>query len=283
MSPPLRDGLTTAGVRYVLDVRPDMTVWPLEPTWTKPPYQGNGRPRKPRPSRDERQTMVQRSLALPEEAWREITVAAGSQGPRTYRYSAQRVRVTQRRQPGEILWAVYRRNRDGSEPRYYLSNAPGDTPLETLAYVGGHHIAVLPSVQLRLRTGTAGRLPYRKTGSRGRSRVRRPSGTERAAVRQGSPSRQQGPGLPVTDPRRFCGEHCWAGVVPGKTGRCLPAAGDAKLGGRHRAGRHAERILALRPEQGRLPRTGRPGAERLLRCPLRNVAETAPAGGRGVP
>ncbi len=34
-------------------------------------------------------------------------------------------------------WAVYRRNLDGSEPRYYLSNAPEDTPLETLAYVGG--------------------------------------------------------------------------------------------------------------------------------------------------
>ena len=29
------------------------------------------------------------------------------------------------------------RNLDGSEPRYYLSNAPEDTPLETLAYVGG--------------------------------------------------------------------------------------------------------------------------------------------------
>ena len=41
------------------------------------------------------------------------------------------------RKPGEIHWAVYRRNRDGSEPRYYLSNAPEDTPLETLAYVGG--------------------------------------------------------------------------------------------------------------------------------------------------
>ena len=30
-----------------------------------------------------------------------------------------------------------RRNLDGSEPRYYLSNAPEDTPLETLAYVSG--------------------------------------------------------------------------------------------------------------------------------------------------
>ena len=137
MSPPLREGLAAAGMRCVLDVRPDMTVWPLEPTWTKPPYQGNGRPRKPRPLREERQTMVQRSLALPEEAWQEITIAAGSQGPRTYRYSAQRVRATKRRKPDEILRAIYRQNRDGSEPRYYLSNAPEDTFLETLAYVGG--------------------------------------------------------------------------------------------------------------------------------------------------
>ncbi len=81
--------------------------------------------------------MVQRSLALPKEAWREITITAGSRGPRAYRYSAQRVRATKRRQPGEILWAVYRQNRDGSEPRYCLSNAPEDAILETLAYVGG--------------------------------------------------------------------------------------------------------------------------------------------------
>ena len=33
--------------------------------------------------------------------------------------------------------SVWRRNLDGSEPRYYLSNAPEGTTLETLAYVGG--------------------------------------------------------------------------------------------------------------------------------------------------
>ena len=81
--------------------------------------------------------MSERSTALPLDAWRELTIAAGSQGPRTCLFSAQRVRVTRRRKPGEILWAIYRQNRDGSEPRYYLSNAPEDTPLETPAYVGG--------------------------------------------------------------------------------------------------------------------------------------------------
>ena len=76
-------------------------------------------------------------MSLPEEAWREVTVAEGTQGPRTYMFSAQRVRVTRDRKPGEVGWAVYRRNLDGSEPRYYLSNAPEETPLDTLAYVGG--------------------------------------------------------------------------------------------------------------------------------------------------
>ena len=137
MSPTLREDLTALGMWYVLDVRPDMTVWPLEPTWSKPAYQGFGRPRKPKLRKEGRRAVEERSLALPAEAWREITVAQGTQGPRTCRFSAQRVRVTRRRKPGEILWAVYRRNLDGSEPRYYLPNAPEDTPLETLACVGG--------------------------------------------------------------------------------------------------------------------------------------------------
>ena len=64
-------------------------------------------------------------------------MAQGTQGPRTYRFSAQRVRVTRRRKPGEIIWVVYRRNLDAREPRCYPSNAPEDTPLEPLACVGG--------------------------------------------------------------------------------------------------------------------------------------------------
>ena len=137
MSPSFREGLAALGMWYVLDVPSGFTVWPPEPAWTSAEYQGFGRPRKPRLRDGQRRTMEQRSDELPEEAWREITVAEGSQGPRSHLFSAQRVRPTSRRKPGEIHWAVYRRNRDGSEPRYYLSNAPEDTPLETLAYVGG--------------------------------------------------------------------------------------------------------------------------------------------------
>ena len=128
-------------MRYVLDVPGSTPVWPLEPAWTSPEYQGSGRPRKPRLQEGQRRSMEQRRDELPDEAWREITVAQGSQGPRSYMFSAQRVRATRKGKPGEELWAVCRRHLDaaldGSEPRYYLSNAPEDTPLETLAYVGG--------------------------------------------------------------------------------------------------------------------------------------------------
>ena len=137
MSPAFRDGLAAQGMQYVLDVRPDMTVWPLEPVWIEPAYQGFGRPRQPKLGSGQRLTMAERSLAMPEESWREITVAEGSQGPRTYRFGAQRVRETWDRKPGGVAWAIYRQNLDGSESRYYLSNAPLDTPLETLAHVGG--------------------------------------------------------------------------------------------------------------------------------------------------
>ena len=137
MSPSFREGLAALGMRYVLDVPGNTLVWPFEPAWTNAEHSGSGRPRKPRLREGQRQTMEQRGDELPDAAWREITVAEGSQGPRTYRFGAQRVRVTRKDKPGEIHWAVWRRNLDGSEPRYYLSNAPDDTPLETLACVGG--------------------------------------------------------------------------------------------------------------------------------------------------
>ena len=137
MSPSFREDLAALGVRYVLDVPGNFTVWPLELAWTSPGYQGCGRLRKPRLRDGQRRTMEQLSDELPEDAWREITVAQGSQGPRVYQFSAQRVRPTSRGKPGEIQWAIWRRNLDGSEPRYYLSNAPEDTTLEILAYVGG--------------------------------------------------------------------------------------------------------------------------------------------------
>ncbi len=136
MSPTFRESLADLGMRYVLDVPGSTPVWPLELAWTSSGSPGSGRSRKPRLREGQRRTMEQRSDELPDEVWREITVTQGSQGPRSYMFCAQRVRVTRKGQPGQEAWAVYRRNLDGSEPRYYLSNAADDTPPETLACVG---------------------------------------------------------------------------------------------------------------------------------------------------
>ena len=92
MSPGFRDGLTAEGMQYVLDVPPDTPVWPLEPTWSRPAYHGRGRPPQLKPRHQERLSVAERSLAQPKEAWREVTVAEGAQGPRTYRFSAERIR-----------------------------------------------------------------------------------------------------------------------------------------------------------------------------------------------
>ena len=67
MSPSFRENLAALEMRYVLDVPGSTPVWPLEPAWTSPEYQGSGRPRKPRLRDGQRRTMEQRSDELPDQ------------------------------------------------------------------------------------------------------------------------------------------------------------------------------------------------------------------------
>ena len=105
-APSFREALAALGMRCVLDVPGSTTYWPLELAWTSPEYPGFGRPRKPRLQEGQRRTVEQGREELVEEAWREVTVAQGSLGPRIYQFSAQRVRATRRHKPGEEVWAV---------------------------------------------------------------------------------------------------------------------------------------------------------------------------------
>ena len=134
-SPTFRDGVAAAGFRYVLEIPPETPVWPREPRFETPPYAGRGPRPAPRPVAAERQEVRERVKHLPREAWQEITVAEGTQGPRTYRFAAERVRETRDGEPGQELWLMHRENLDGREPRSYFSNAPEETPLSTLAWV----------------------------------------------------------------------------------------------------------------------------------------------------
>ena len=137
---------------YVLDVPAGFTVWPPEPERTSPAYQGRGQPRKPRLMPGQRRTIAERSDELPEDAWQEITVAEGSQGPRSYRFSAQRVRPTSRRKPGEIHWAVTAGTWTAASPATTcptLRRIPRWRPWHTWVAPGG---ALRPSSKLRRAT-----------------------------------------------------------------------------------------------------------------------------------
>jgi SRSO17 transposase len=138
MVPTLRDALDAEDWHYVLDVPKTTPVFTTATATVVPPWSGRGRrPTKRRLAAPAApaQTVETVAASLPAAAWQALTVAEGAQGPRTYRFVARRVWERRDGLPGRACWLLLRRNLDGSEPRYYLSNAPQATPLLTLAHV----------------------------------------------------------------------------------------------------------------------------------------------------
>jgi len=80
--------------------------------------------------------LQERAQALPATAWQPITVAEGAQGQRSYLFACEPVYDNRDKRPGIPLLALYRKNLDGREPRYYYAHAPAATPLVRLAQVG---------------------------------------------------------------------------------------------------------------------------------------------------
>src|SRR2546421_907948 len=138
MVPTLRDARAAEGWRYVLDVPATPPVFTQVTATAVPPWSGRGRkPTKPRlvPGAPAPETVQAVAASLPPTAWQDLTVAEGAHGPRTYQFVALRVWESRDGLPGRACWLLLRRNLDGRESRYYLSNAPEDTPLLTLAQV----------------------------------------------------------------------------------------------------------------------------------------------------
>lgn len=137
--PTFRDALDAEGWWYVLEVPSTTPVFDRLAKSEVPAGSGKGRPpSQPRLLEGEPGPQAVAALAegLGTDDWRVLTVAEGAQGPRRHRLAAQRVWESREGLPGRACWLVMRRNLDGSEPKYYLSNAPSDTPLAQLARVG---------------------------------------------------------------------------------------------------------------------------------------------------
>ncbi len=136
--PELRDALDSEGWWYVLEVPSSTPVWTGPVQVAVPKYSGRGRkPVVPRVVGESAPQQVKRvGEGLNEASWLELEVAEGAQGPRVYRFAGLRVWESRDGLPGRECWLVLRTNVDGSEPKYYLSNAPEGALLLELGRVG---------------------------------------------------------------------------------------------------------------------------------------------------
>jgi SRSO17 transposase len=133
--PSFRASLDAAGWWYVLEVPKTTPLVARQPGVSPPPFAPGERIRA-RPDLQLPPTTIEiLALGLRSGDWQELTVAEGAQGPRSYQFAARRVHEFNDQVLGRESWALFRRNLDGSELKYYLSNAPITTSLATLAWV----------------------------------------------------------------------------------------------------------------------------------------------------
>jgi SRSO17 transposase len=132
-----RVGLEERELEYVVQVKGTTSAHPTDAAPVAPPYQGRGRPptaRYPDPPSNLRELV----LAAGSEAARPVTWREGDRGPLTSRFIALRVRPANdaQRQDDGVLperWLLAEWPAGQDEPvKYWLSNLPGDTPLEPL-------------------------------------------------------------------------------------------------------------------------------------------------------
>jgi SRSO17 transposase len=139
-SPKFVQGVRALGKWYVLDSSADAHVWTEQPVLRPSGISGKrGRPAtrvkattKPRP-------VSEVLKGLPANAWKRITVAEGSQGPRVYEYAELTVWFSEEGSPAEEPERLLFRRSLGQEPeiKFQRSNAPSSIPLTKIAQVGG--------------------------------------------------------------------------------------------------------------------------------------------------
>ncbi len=149
------DRVDASGLWYLAEVPRSTFVWPLvdptdgttpraRPTTGVPPAtSGRGRPpSKVRLQPDSPASLpVEALAALPAAQWHRYRLLEGSKGPLVAEFAAVRAVAVRGGLPGPDVWVLLRRPLPvpGQTPevKYYLSQAPADTPLATLVRVSG--------------------------------------------------------------------------------------------------------------------------------------------------
>jgi len=150
-SPTFVQGVRQLGKWYVLDTGCDTRVWTEQPQVI--PAEQRPKPRRgPRCTQPlvvgEAKRVDEVIAALPAKAWRRVTVAEGSQGPRVYEYAEVWVWFSEEGLPGPKERLLVRR-RIAQEPelKYHRSNAPAEVPLAKLAAVRGTRWTIEEDIQ----------------------------------------------------------------------------------------------------------------------------------------
>lgn len=129
------------GKWYVVDTSSDARVWLEEPVCRPIGEVGarGGRPVRLRKAVAKPMSVVEAAATLPVSAWRRVTVAEGSQGPRMYEYAELVVWFSEEGSPTwESERLLIRRSLEqAAEVKYQRSNAPASIPLARVAAVGG--------------------------------------------------------------------------------------------------------------------------------------------------
>jgi SRSO17 transposase len=127
-------------VYYFAEIPCDTHVWLDRPETHIPPYSGRGPyPKYERLKSGEPDSeRVDRLIAeLSPDSWTTHIVKEGEKGPIVCEFASIRVVTRRDKLPGPDNWLIVRRNRHTGEVKYYLSNAPLDTSIETFVWLSG--------------------------------------------------------------------------------------------------------------------------------------------------
>jgi SRSO17 transposase len=155
-SPALLDRWAATGLCYLAEVARDTRVWFLSepdgqtararPARRVPPQVTSRKgpaPTKERlhPASPPKQRADEWAAAVPAARWQRYRLLEGGKGPLVAEFVAVRAVAVRERLPGPECWLLVRRTvpdaDEAAEYKYYLSNAPADTPLGELVRISG--------------------------------------------------------------------------------------------------------------------------------------------------
>lgn len=142
----LRDSIADHKRLYVLAVRSNTVVWLERPDLAEPQQKRYGRPATALVLAADARPLLSVATVVsswPDHVWQRLSLADGEKGPRTYDWGCQRIVEPRDSMPGPDGWLVARRSiGDPTEIAYYLSNAPDNTPLQTMGSVASARYTV---------------------------------------------------------------------------------------------------------------------------------------------